>query len=172
MDHIVDSQLSSFALAFVVIFTLIGLLFRSIEMAVLAVPANLLPVLATLGFMGLVGIRLDVATVTIAAIVLGLVVDDTTQFLYRYRHFRERSSDIAEVVGNTVRTVGRPMVITTVVLAGGFSVLGVASIKSVAFFGILLAVALISALLADLLVIPALLVLAARGEVAETEGAA
>ncbi len=171
MEHIVDSQLSSFALAFVVIFTLIGVLFRSLEMAVLAVPANLLPVLTTLGFMGLVGIRLDVATVTIAAIVLGLVVDDTTQFLYRYRYFRERSSDIAAVVGDTVRTVGRPMVITTVVLAGGFSVLGVASIKSVAFFGILLAVALISALLADLLVVPALLMLTTRDDAAETEGA-
>lgn len=162
MNHIVSSQLSSFAMAFTVIFALIGLLFRSIRMAVLAVPANLLPVLVTLGFMGLVGIRLDVATVTIAAIVLGLVVDDTTQFLYRYREVKKGGGDMVSVVGETVRTVGRPMLMTSVVLAGGFSVLGIAAIKSVAYFGILLAIALISALLADLMVVPALLVVSAR----------
>ena len=158
MDHIVGSQLSSFALAFVVIFALIGLLFRSARMAVLAVPANLLPVFITLGFMGGMGIRLDVATVTIAAIVLGLVVDDTTQFLYRYRQMRRDHDDVTVAVSETVRSVGRPMLITTVALAGGFSVLGLAGIKSVAYFGLLLSVALVSALLADLLVIPAILV--------------
>lgn len=162
MNHIVSSQLSSFAMAFTVIFALIALLFRSIRMAVLAVPANLLPVLVTLGFMGLVGIRLDVATVTIAAIVLGLVVDDTTQFLYRYREVKKGGGDMVSVVGETVRTVGRPMLITSVVLAGGFSVLGIAAIKSVAYFGILLAIALLSALLADLMVVPALLVVSDR----------
>jgi len=158
MDHIVASQLSSFALAFVIIFALIGVLFRSVRMAILAVPANLLPVFITLGCMGALGIRLDVATVTIAAIVLGLVVDDTTQFLYRYREMRRQHDSVEDAVTGTVRSVGRPLLITTVVLAGGFSVLGLAAIKSVAYFGLLLCIALISALLADLLVIPALLV--------------
>jgi len=159
MDHIVQSQLSSFGLAFIIIFALIGLLFKSLRMAVLAVPANLIPVLLTLGMMGLLGIRLDVATVTIAAIVLGLVVDDTVQFLYRYRHESKKTDDVAEAVYATVRGVGRPMAITTIVLGLGFSVLGLTAIKSVAFFGLLLAFALASALLCDLLVIPALLVL-------------
>ena len=162
MDHIVHSQLSSFAWAFVVIFLLIGVLFRSVRMAIIAVPANLLPVLLTLGVMGFVGIRLDVATVTISAIVLGLVVDDTTQFLYRYRAIERSGLDTAAAVRQAVQSVGRPMMITTLVLAGGFSVLGLAAIKSVAYFGGLLAVALLSALLSDLLVIPALLVVLAR----------
>ncbi len=162
MRHIVESQVSSFAVAFVVIFGLIAVLFRSFRMAALAVPANLLPVLVTLGFMGLVGIRLDVATVTISAIVLGLVVDDTIQFLYRYRAERRKSDDIETIVRGTVRTVGRPMLMTSVILAGGFSVLGFAAIKSVAYFGVLLSVALMSAFVADSLVVPALLVLTAR----------
>jgi len=162
MDHIVQSQLSSFAWAFVVIFSLIGLLFKSLRMAIIAVPANLLPVLVTLGVMGFCGIRLDVATVTIAAIVLGLVVDDTTQFLYRYRMEQETGVDVPTAVQAAVRSVGRPMMITTIVLAGGFSVLALAAIKSVAYFGVLLAVALLSALLADLLVIPAMLIVLAR----------
>jgi predicted RND superfamily exporter protein len=162
MDHIISSQLSSFTLAFVVIFTLIGLLFRSFRMAMLAIPANLIPVLFTLGCMGLVGIRLDVATVTIAAIVLGLVVDDTTQFLYRYRTILSETTDISKAVKATVASVGRPMAVTTLVLAGGFSVLGLADIKSVAYFGVLLAISLIAAFFCDLLVIPALIVVTAR----------
>ncbi len=158
MDYIVASQLSSFSLAFVVIFGLIALLFRSARTAALAVPANLLPVLFTLGLMGIAGIRLDVATVTISAIVLGLVVDDTVQFLYRYRQEAARFDTVPEAVRAAVHGVGRPMAVTTIVLAVGFLVLGLAAVKSVAFFGLLLAVALGSALLADLMVVPALIV--------------
>ena len=124
----------------------------------LAIPANLMPVFITLGVMGAMGIRLDVATVTIAAIVLGLVVDDTTQFLYRYREMAKHHDDVSVIVAETVRSVGRPMLITTVILAGGFSVLALAAIKSVAYFGVLLAVALVSALLVDLILLPALLI--------------
>lgn len=159
MDYIVASQVRSFGLAFVVVFALIAVLFRSARLAALAMPANLLPVLSTLGLMGLLGIRLDVATVTIAAVVLGLVVDDTIQLLYRLRHEQARHEDPVLAVRAAVRGVGRPMAITTLVLGLGFSVLGLAAIKSVAWFGLLLAVALFSALLSDLLVIPALLVL-------------
>jgi predicted RND superfamily exporter protein len=162
MEHIVSTQLMSFALAFAIIFLLIGLLFKSLRAAVLAIPANLLPVLCTLGLMGWLGVRLDVATVTIAAIVLGLVVDDTVQFLYRYQVEQRATDDPIEAVRQTVRRVGQPMAITTVILAGGFSVLGLAAIKSVAWFGLLLATALISALLCDLLVVPALIVLTTR----------
>jgi len=159
MDYIVRSQLTSFGMAFLIIFSLVGLLFRSLRMAALSVPANLLPVLLTLGLMGMLGISLDVATVTIAAIVLGLVVDDTVQFLYRYQHERERHDSETAAVHAAVRGVGRPMAITTIVLGLGFCVLGLATVKSVAYFGLLLAFALTTALLSDLVVIPALLVI-------------
>jgi len=161
MHHIVGSQLHSFGLAFAIIFVLIGLLFRSIRLAILAIPANLLPVLCTLGLMGLIGVRLDVATVTIAAIVLGLVVDDTVQFLYRFKEESSGEQDAVAAVRRTVRKVGQPMAMTTVVLAGGFTVLGFAGISSVAWFGLLLATALTTALFSDLLVVPALIVITA-----------
>lgn len=158
MDYIVRSQLSSFAIAFLVIFALIGLLFRSVRMAALAIPANLLPVLFTLGLMGLSGIRLDVATVTIAAIVLGLVVDDTVQFLYRYRYEARRHDDIRAAVRAAIRGVGRPMAMTTIVFCGGFAVLSLAAIKSVAYLGLLIAFAMAVALVSDLMMVPALIV--------------
>jgi predicted RND superfamily exporter protein len=160
MDYIVRSQITSFGLAFGVVFALIAILFRSVRLAALAVPANLLPVLVTLGAMGLLGVRLDVATVTIAAVVMGLVVDDTVQFLYRLRHELRLTPDDPEAgVRAAVGSVGRSLAITTVVLCLGFSVLGLAQIKSVIWFGLLISLAMGTALVADLLVLPALIAL-------------
>jgi len=158
MDYVVRSQITSFAAAFVIIFALLALMYRSLRMAVLAVPANLFPLFLTLGLMGLAGIRLDVATVTIAAIVLGLVVDDTTHFLYRFRESLRVSGDHEAAVRESLRTTGVAMATTSIVLVAGFSVLVLATVKSVAAFGLLIAVALASALLGDLVVLPALLV--------------
>jgi predicted RND superfamily exporter protein len=162
MQYIVQSQLSSFGLAFVLIFGLIAALFRSVRLAALAVPANLVPILVTLGVMGFAGIRLDVATVTIGAIVLGLVVDDTVQFLYRYRHELRLRGDPVEAASVTVRGLGRSLLVTAIVLALGFSVLAFAEIRSVSYFGLLVALALGTGVFGDLLVLPALLVLSAR----------
>ncbi len=159
MEYIVSSQIRSFGLAFVVVFTLLALLFRSIRVASLAVPANLVPVLLILGVMGTVGVRLDVATVTIAAVVLGLVVDDTVQFLYRLRAELQKQGDHEQALRATVSSVGRSLAQTTIVLALGFSVLGLANVKSVVWFGLLISLALVFALLFDLLVLPAMVML-------------
>jgi len=159
MDFIVTSQIRSFALAFLLIFGLLGVLFGSFRLALLAIPANLGPLLCILGFMGITGIRLDVATVTISAVVLGLVVDDTTQFMYRFRHEMKRSGgDHVVSVERAVSGIGRPILVTSMVLAAGFSILAIATVKSVAWFGVLVGMAVFMALLADLLVLPALIV--------------
>ncbi|HJN73530.1 MAG TPA: MMPL family transporter [Myxococcota bacterium] len=159
MDYIVESQLKSFGLAFVVVFLLLALLFRSMRIAALAIPANLVPVLFVLGVMGLAEIRLDVATVTIAAIVFGLVVDDTVQFLYRFRAELRADGDHEGAIRRTVGSVGRSLAVTTIVLALGFSVLALAEVKSVVYFGVLISIAMLFALLVDLLVLPAVIML-------------
>ena len=162
VDYVLRSQLSSFALAFVTIFGAIALLFRSWRSVAIAVPANVLPVLATLGAMGWLGIRLDIATVTIATVVLGLVVDDTVHLLFRLQHESIREERIRRILHATVRTTGAAILMTTLVLVLGFSVLGLAQIKSVIWFGLLTGLALTTALLADLILIPALLTLSSR----------
>jgi hypothetical protein len=158
MTHIVETQLQSFALAFGLIMLVLALLFRSAQQLLLIAISNLLPVLILLGAMGWLGIRLDAATVTIAAVVLGLVVDDTVQFLYRYREERKRA-DTRSALLATAESIGHAMTITTLVIMLGFSVLGLAAIKSVVFFGLLIALAMLAALLTDLMLLPALLVL-------------
>ena len=162
MEAVVDSQISSFALAFCIIFVMLALLFRSLSTAAFAVPANLLPVLVILGVMGATGIALDVATVTISAIVLGLVVDDTTQFLYRYRHELETASCVEEAVEKAIVGAGQAMAVTSLALGLGFLVLTLTAVKSIAFFGLLCTLALLFALLSDLLILPATLIVLQR----------
>ena len=138
---------------------MLAILFRSLRLAALAVPANLLPVLMILGIMGASGIALDVATVTISAVVLGLGGDDTTQFLYRFRHELQQRERIEEAVEHAVKGAGEAIAITSVVLGLGFLVLTFTAIKSIAFFGLLCSIALFAALLTHLLILPATMVL-------------
>ncbi|NIR31226.1 MAG: MMPL family transporter [Gammaproteobacteria bacterium] len=156
VDHVVRSQLWSFALAFLTVFATIGILFRSARMAALAVPANLVPVAFILGAMGFAGIRLDVATVTIASVVLGLVVDDTVHFLHHLRHSCQRNNQHAQALRATARSAGHAITATTVVLVLAFSVFGLSEIKSIIWFGLLIAVGLGAAVMADLVLLPAL----------------
>jgi predicted RND superfamily exporter protein len=157
VDHIVSSQIRSFALALIVIFAALAVLFRSLSMALLSLPGNLLPVLLTLGAMGLLGVRLDVATVTIAAIVLGIVVDDTVLFLYFLRHEQRRHASMSDALSAAVDSAGQSILITTLALGLGFLVYGLAEVKSIVWFGVFVSFAMVSALLADLMLLPALI---------------
>ena len=89
---------------------------------------------------------------------LGLVVDDTTHFLYRFREALGEHGDAEQAVRDTLATTGVAITTTTLVLGLGFSVLALASVKSVAYFGGLAAAAMGVAWLADLFLLPALLV--------------
>ena len=94
LDHyIVVSQLSSFVTAFVTVFAVIFIVFRSARFGMLAIIANALPVCAVLGIMGWLGISLNVATVMVASVALGVVDDDTIHFIGRFR--RETASGVA-----------------------------------------------------------------------------
>jgi hypothetical protein len=156
MSLLTDSLVSSFGLALLVILSMIGLLFRSVQAVLLSLLPNGLPVLLALGLMGWLAVPLDAATMTIAAVVFGLVVDDTIHLLHRYATALEDAS-VVEAIQVSARDAGRRMAITTTVLAGGFLVLCFAQIQSIVWLGLLSTVAIVAALVADVLVLPALL---------------
>ncbi|MBA7542067.1 hypothetical protein ES705_34383 [subsurface metagenome] len=109
--------------------------------------------------MGFLGIPLELGTVTFASVILGLVVDDTIHFFYRFRYELSRQRKPEEAVRVTVRSIGYSMVITSVTLAVGFSILGLAHVKSIIWFGVLICIAISMALIADLIISPALIVI-------------
>ena len=158
-DYLLSSQVRSFSAAFVVILIMMALMLRSFKLGLLAMIPNFLPVLLTLGIMGAVGFHLDVGTVTVASIVLGLVVDDTIHFLHRFKEEVRRRRDSTEAIRAAIDSVGRPIVSTSIVLALGFWVLCLASFRPNIHFGLLSGIAILMALFADLVVLPAAITL-------------
>lgn len=159
VDELVWSQVRGFSAAIVLIVLLLGMAMRSWRRILLALPANAIPVALTLGVMGLTGIPLDVASATIATVILGLVVDDTVHILKP-----SGSSGINDSLKIAANTAGGTLLMTTIVLALGFLVLGFAEIRSVAWFGTLTSFAMIAAILTDLLFLPALASIIARNK--------
>jgi predicted RND superfamily exporter protein len=151
VDELVWSQVYGFSVAILLIVLLLGVAMRSSSRVLLALPANAVPVALTLGLMGLAGIPLDVASATIATVILGLVVDDTV-------HILKPSSGLGlnESLEAAAGRSGGTLLMTSVVLALGFLVLALADIRSVAWFGALTSFAVIVAIVTDLLLLPAL----------------
>ncbi len=145
---LMDTLKKSLALTSGVIAVLFLLFFRSLSLALGGMTANLLPVLAILGIMGWTGIPVDVATVMTASVAFGLAVDDTFHYLYH----RKKSGSITTAAS----IAGQGITATTMVVAGGFAVLGLAGFLPVMRFGLLTSAAALSALAIDVFLLPAL----------------
>jgi predicted RND superfamily exporter protein len=154
--YLLSTQMKSFLLAFVVITVVMAGSLRSLKLGILAMIPNLLPILFVLALMPLLRIPLDVGTVLIAGVALGLVVDDTTHFLYQLKRQRRRATDTHAAIARAMNRTGRPIVFTSVVLSLGFLVLVFASFSPLVNFGILASVVILLALVFDLIVLPAM----------------
>ena len=157
ITYLVDAQLLSLGLASLTIFTMIALEFRNLALTALAVLINVIPLVLILGLMGYTGIRIDVATVTIAPVILGLIDDDTVHILYRLRH--EYTGNHADALRKVIATTGHALTTTTLLLVAGFGIMALAEVKSIVWFGVLIATASATALLVDLVLLPALVIL-------------
>jgi predicted RND superfamily exporter protein len=161
MEYIMNTQLSSFSIAFIIIFMIIALYAGSVRLGFFAILPNLFPLAITLGIMGWLNIRLDIATVTITAIAIGVVVDDTMHFLYKYK-IERRNTTREKGLQNTIREVGWPIISTSVILILGFTVVTLAQVNSIRYFGILSAIVIFAALLGDLFILPSLILTTKR----------
>ena len=134
-----------------------GLVLRSARLGVLAIIPNFLPVLLILGLMGWAGIPLSVATVTVASIIFGIVVDDTIHFLHSWKEKTKEYSDIAMRLQAVFSHVGPAMITTTLVAGTGFLGFIASPFLPLRNFGLLISMSLWLAIYCDLLLLPALL---------------
>jgi predicted RND superfamily exporter protein len=132
-------------------------LLRAPLLGLLGMVPNLLPILVTLGLMGWVRIPLDVGTMIIAGVALGIAVDDTIHYLTRFRREVGEASRTAEALRICHLTVGKALVYTSFILFCGFIVIGLSSFRPVLTFGLLTGLTMIFALVGDLVVLPAML---------------
>ena len=163
LDHyLVTSQVSSFATAFVTVFAVIFVVFRSARFGILTIVPNVLPVLAVLGIMGYLDISMNVATVMLASVALGVVDDDTIHFINRYRREVAAGASTDGAIEIATAHEGRASLTTALINSCGFGVLLFSEYRPTAWFGGLLALTLAVAFLAEVFILPATIKLTPR----------
>jgi predicted RND superfamily exporter protein len=163
VDEIQRTQLLSFATATLVVLVLVALFLGSLRLGLLALVPTVLPALAILGAMGWSGAPLDVGSAMVAAVVIGIAVDDSVHLLSVYQRLRQAGQARALAMRNAVLRVGRAVVTTSLALALGFFALTLSSWSTIAHFGALTSIAVLGALAAVVAVLPAWMALPGMG---------
>ncbi len=157
-QYLVEGQVRSYGLAVLALGVAFALAFRSARVALVALVPNVIPVFVTAGAMVALGWRLDVATVMVASITLGIIDDDTIHLTHAYLRGIEAHGDPQRALTHAMHAAGRPTLLTSGILACGFGALALSDFQPTAHFGALVALTVASAVLADLIVLPAALV--------------
>ena len=152
-----SGQVKSLSLTMVLVFGIMFILFLSRVVGFVALVPNLFPIIVNFGLMGWLGIELSMFTSLIASIAIGLAVDDTIHYMVRYNREFKKDLDDRRALEETIRQIGRPIVFTTVTISIGFAVLAFSSFKATAIFGVMMVVTMLSALVGDLILLPALM---------------
>lgn len=150
-------QVKSLSISLVLIFAIMVFLFLSGKVGLIALLPNIFPILINFGIMGWMGIELSVATSLIASIAIGLAVDDTIHYLVRYNREFKKDLDKDRALSDTIMSVGKPIIFTTLTIGIGFSVLLFSHFQPTSIFGMMMMVTLFSALVGDLILLPVLM---------------
>lgn len=156
LQSLVRSQVTSSLLCLGAIWVMLALLFRSPGAAVLALVPNLLPIVLAMGAMGWSGVPLDMATVMIASVSLGIGIDGAIHYLFRYEEELRRDGDVPAALVRTSGSIGTSILYTSLTSVVGFSVLAFSEFRPNAYFGVLTGLAMVAALFAMLTVLPVL----------------
>ncbi|MEN8210435.1 MAG: efflux RND transporter permease subunit [Thermodesulfobacteriota bacterium] len=159
LENALYSMLQSYLYAFIVITILMILLIGKLKMGILSMIPNIYPIVIMLGIMGWFDFPMDLFTMMVASIAVGLAVDDTIHFMHNFRKYFEKYNSAQKAVHETLHTTGRAMLVTTCVLSTGFFTFMFSSMNNLFNFGFLIGITLIMALLADYFIAPALMVL-------------
>lgn len=158
LQSLYRSQILTLGAVFIAILAMLIFLFRSLPIALITLAPNLLAAAMVLGGMGLVGIPLDIMTVTIAAISVGIAVDNTIHYMHRFcREFAKDQNYLATMY-RCHGSIGKAMFYTSIIIIIGFSVLALSNFNPSINFGLLTGMAMFAALMGSLLLLPQLLI--------------
>jgi predicted RND superfamily exporter protein len=156
-DTLARGQVISLLQIVAVLLVILSILFLSIRVGLLSLVPNVVPIAMLFGIMGWFGVSLNVSTSMIAAIAIGIAVDDTIHFLNCFNGALRDTGNQEEAVVSTMRVVGQPIVFTSIALAVGFLILPLSNFQPIKDFGFLSATVMMLALFGDLFVLPAVI---------------
>jgi len=155
------SMAKTYLAAFIIITPMMMFLVGSVRMGLISMIPNLAPILITIGIMGWAGVPLDLFTLLIGCIAIGLAVDDTIHFMHNFRRYYDESGDVDEAVRLTLLSAGQAMLFTTLTLSTGFFIYMLSSMTNLFLFGLLTGFTILVAFIADVVLAPALMALVA-----------
>ncbi len=156
VGHIVWGQVTSLLLSIVLVAAIVAIQFRSFYAAILSALPLVTALILLFGLMGYMGIELNVVTAMLSSVMIGVGVDYTIHFLWRYRTERQNGLEPADAIFRTLTTSGRGIVFNALSVTVGFAVLMISAFLPINFFGFLVVVSIIACLIGALVVLPAI----------------
>lgn len=159
LQSLFDSQIKTIGIVFLAILVMFVILFRSIKLALIGMAPNLIAAGSVLGLMGWLGIPLDMMTITVAAITVGIAVDDTIHYIHRFKTEFKKDNDYLATMHRCHRSIGQAMFFTSLTIITGFSILVLSNFIPTIYFGLFTGFAMFMALVGALTLLPQLIVL-------------
>ena len=157
LQSLFQSQIGSLLIVFAVISLMLFLIFRSLKVMIIGLIPNIFVASSVMGLLGLLNIPLDIMTITVAAISVGMAVDNTIHYIYRYKK-ELKNNDSNQALINAHSTTGRAIFYTASTIAAGFCILSLSNFFPTVLFGIFTSIAMILAFVSSLTLLPNLLV--------------
>ena len=158
LQSLFDSQIKSLGFVMLIIATMFLILFKSIALMVIGIVPNLLSALLVLGIMGIMKLPLDMMTITIAAITVGIAVDNSIHYIYRFKEELKTCGDYEQTILICHSTIGKAIFFTGITVIFGFSILILSNFIPTIIFGVLTGFAMLVALIAVLTLLPRMLI--------------
>jgi predicted RND superfamily exporter protein len=163
MEASIVSSAKSYVIAIALITIMMLILIGNIKIGLISMIPNIAPMLLMSTVMVIYDMPLDMFTMLIGSIAIGLAVDDTVHFMHNFRRYELKYGDVKKATEMTLLTTGRAMIVTTIVLSAGFLVFTQATMSNIYNFGVLTAIAIVTALLADFFLVPAIMAVILKG---------
>lgn len=159
LQSLFTSQITTLSLVLLILFVMFLLLFRSVLLTLIALIVNVIPIGMIFGVMGWLHIPLDIMTITIAAIAMGIGVDDTIHYIHRFKDEYAKNKNYPIVMQRTNESIGYAMIYTSITVIIGFSILMLSNLIPTIYFGLLTMIVMAAALISNLVLLPKLLLL-------------
>jgi len=158
LQSLFDSQIKTLGFVMLAIFFMFLILFKSIMYSLIGTIPNFIAAFFVLGFIGALNIPLDMMTITIAAITVGIAVDNSIHYIYRFREELDKNKKKYEIISICHNSVGKAIISTSITIVFGFSILGLSNFIPTIYFGLFTGLAMITALVLVLTLLPVLLI--------------
>jgi predicted RND superfamily exporter protein len=158
LQSLFSSQLLTLGVVFFCVLMMFVVLYRNLKLSLITIVPNLIAALMVIGIMGWLSIPLDIMTITIAAICVGIAVDDSIHYVHRFNIEYNQCKDYQQALVNSHVSIGRAMYFTSMTITLGFSILVLSNFIHSIYFGLLTGFSMMVALIANLTLLPILLV--------------